>query len=69
MAKVGEPEMGSQTQACAKNSFGCPEGEENVDKRLRPVSGGAVQVDSCCAPRRDGGYEVCAKRDRSGVNG
>ena len=69
MEKGGQLGEGRQTQARARNSLGCPAGEESVDKRWRPVGGGAVQVDGCSAPVRDGVGEAGAKRNRGGVDG
>ena len=68
-AKGGQPDKVRQTQARARNSLGCPAGEESADERWRPAGGDAVQVDSCSAPRQDGGVEAGANRVRSDVVG
>ena len=66
---MGQLDEGRQTQAHAKNSLGCPAGEESADERWRLAGGGAVQVDGRSAPGRDGGGESGAKRMRSGIDG
>ena len=67
-AKGRQPDKGRQTKDRAKKSWGCPEQEENVDKWWKPAGGGAMQVDVCSVPRRDGERKAGAKRVRSGVN-
>ena len=67
--KGGQPDKVRQTQARARNSLGCPAGEESADERWRPAGGGAVQVDGRSAPGRDGGGESGTKRMRSGIDG
>ena len=69
MEKGEKPDEARQIQARVMNSLGYPEGEESADERWRPVGGGAIQVDSCSAPGRDGGGEACAKRERISVDG
>ena len=44
MEKVGQPDEGSHTQVHARNSLGCPAGEEITDNRWSPAVGGAFQV-------------------------
>ena len=60
----------SQSQDQARNSLGRPAWEGSADERWRPAGGGIIQVDSCSAPRRDGGKGGAGEnREISGVDG
>ena len=67
-AKWGQPDEGRQTQDSVRNSMGYQAGEESADEHWRPAGGGDIHVDDRSAPGRDGGVEVGAKIERSGVD-
>ena len=48
--------------------MGYQAGEESADEHCRPAGGGDIHVDDRSVPGRDGGVEVGAKIERSGVD-